>query len=182
MLKSNESQAVRVVVTGMGIQCSLGSSIKELWHGIEQGHCGIRPIMRFDVSPFEPKLGGMIPEGDKFESDEERLFSYARTAAKEALNNAALTDKSTVSLVLGTSNGVRGRKINDISYQLAKELNLGGLVITVSTACTSSAHAIGLAADLLRRGTANVVIAGGVDILTLDVFAGFYCLGLLSKT
>jgi 3-oxoacyl-[acyl-carrier-protein] synthase II len=173
---------MKVVISGMGIQCSLGGSIKELWEGIEQGHSGIRPIKRFDVSPFEPKLGGMIPQGDKIESDEERLFSYARTAAKEALNNAAIIDKSAVSLVLGTSNGVRGRKINDISYQLAEELNLGGLVVTVSTACTSSAHAIGLAADLIRRGSAQIVIAGGVDILTLDVFAGFYCLGLLSKT
>jgi 3-oxoacyl-[acyl-carrier-protein] synthase II len=173
---------MKVVISGMGIQCALGSSIKELWDGIQQGNSGISPIKRFDVSAFEPKLGGMIPEGDQIESDEKRLLSYAGTAAKEALNNAAITDKSTVSLVLGTSNGVRGRKINDISYHLAEELNLGGLVITVSTACASSSHAIGFAADLLRRGTAKVVIAGGVDILTLDVFAGFYCLGLLSKT
>ena len=173
---------MKVIITGMGIQCSLGSSIKELWDGIEQGNNGISPIKRFDVSPFEPKLGGMIPEGDDYESDEKRLFSYALTAAKEALNNAAITDNSKVSLVLGTSNGIRGTKINDVSYDLAEELNLGGLVITVSTACTSSSHAIGFAADLLRRGTAKVVIAGGVDILNHYVFAGFYCLGLLSKS
>ncbi|TVR39239.1 MAG: hypothetical protein EA394_09800 [Bacteroidia bacterium] len=173
---------MKVVVTGMGIQCALGGSVKEFWAGVEQGNSGISLIKRFDVSPFEPKLGGMIPEGDSIESDEKRLFSYARTAAKEGLMNAAITDRSTVSLVLGTSNGVRGSKINDISYDLAEELKLGGLVITVSTACTSSAHAIGFAADLLRRGTAKTVIAGGVDILTLDVFAGFYCLGLLSKS
>ncbi len=173
---------MKVVVTGMGIQCALGGSVQELWDGIEQGKCGIKPIKRFDVSAFEPKLGGMIAEGDKCASDEKRLFSYARKAAQEALNNAAIANKSAVSLVLGTSNGVRGRKINDTSYDLAEELNLGGLVITVSTACTSSAHAIGFAADLLRRGIAKTVIAGGADILTLDVFAGFYCLGLLSKT
>ncbi len=173
---------MKVVVTGMGVHCALGRSVKDLWDGIEQGKSGISLIKRFDVSPFEPKLGGMIPGGDGFESDEERIFSYARTAAKEALQDAAITDKSTVSLVLGTSNGVRGKKNNDISYGLAKGLNLGGLVITVSTACTSSAHAIGLAADLLRRGSAKTVIAGGVDVLNLDVFAGFYCLGLLSRS
>jgi 3-oxoacyl-[acyl-carrier-protein] synthase II len=173
--------AMKVVITGMGIQCSLGSSVKELWDGIRQGNSGIRHINRFDVSAFEPKLGGMIPEGDQIESDEERLLSYARSAAKEAWNHSGITDLSGVSLVLGTSNGVRGRKINEISYQLAQELNILGQVITVSTACASSSHAIGFAAGLLQRGTAKVVIAGGVDILTLDVFAGFHCLGLLSK-
>lgn len=166
----------------MGIQCALGRSLKELWDNIEQGKSGIRPITRFDTSPFEPKFGGMVPGGDNYESDEKRVFSYAVHAAIEALNNADAADKSEVSLVLGTSNGLRGRKIYDISYHLVDKLNLGGLVISVSTACTSSSHAIGFAADLLRRGKAKIVIAGGVDILTLDVFAGFYCLGLLSKT
>jgi 3-oxoacyl-[acyl-carrier-protein] synthase II len=173
---------MKVVITGIGANCALGSSIKELWDGIKQGSSGIGPIKRFDVTPFEPKLGGMVPGGDNFESDEKRLLSYALKAADEALNNAKISDNSVVSLVLGTSNGIMRRKIYDISYSLANELNFGGLVITVSTACTSSSHAIGFAADLLRRGKARVVIAGGVDILSRDVFAGFYSLGLLSKT
>jgi 3-oxoacyl-[acyl-carrier-protein] synthase II len=173
---------MRIVISGMGIQCALGNSLPELWEGIRQGINGIRPVKRFDVSSFESQLGGMVAVGDDIESDEERLFSYARKAAEEALRNAGIDDNNTVSLVLGTSNGIRGRKIYDISYDLAGALNLGGLVISVSTACTSSSHAIGIAADLLRRGNANVVIAGGVDILTVDVFAGFHCLGLLSKT
>ena len=170
------------MITGMGAHCALGSSIKELWDGIEQGNIGIGPIKRFDVTPFDTKIGGMIPGGDNYESDENRILSYALKAAGEALNNANISDNGIVSLVLGTSNGVMRRPIYDISYSLANELNIGGLVITVSTACTSSSHAIGFAADLLRRGNAKVVIAGGVDILTRDVFAGFHSLGLLSKT
>ncbi len=173
---------MKIVISGMGIQCALGSSMKELWEGISQGKSGISPINRFDVGSFEPKLGGMVPGGDDYDSNEKRLFSYARNAANEALTNACITDKREVSMVLGTSNGLRGRKIYDISNRLADKLNLGGLILAVSTACTSSSHSIGFAADLIRRGNAKVVIAGGVDILTLDVFAGFYCLGLLSTT
>lgn len=173
---------MKVVISGMGAQCALGSSIKELWDGIEQGNSGIVPIQRFDVTPFETKLGGMVPGGDQIETDEKRLLSYALKAANEALHQANINDNSLVSLVLGTSNGVRGTKIYSVSYSLADELNLGGLVITVSTACTSSSHAIGFAADLIRRGHAGIVLAGGVDILTRDIFAGFYSLGLLSKT
>jgi 3-oxoacyl-[acyl-carrier-protein] synthase II len=171
---------MKIVISGMGIQCALGNSLQELWDGVEQGKSGISLIKRFDVSIFEPKYGGMVPGGDNIESNEERLFSYARKAAEEALNDAGITDKNEVSLVLGTSNGLRGRKICDISNTLADLLNLGGQVLSVSTACTSSSHAIGFAADLLRRGKAKIVIAGGVDLLTMDVFAGFYCLGLLS--
>jgi 3-oxoacyl-[acyl-carrier-protein] synthase II len=173
---------MNVLITGMGAHCALGSSTKELWDGIKKGKSGIGPIKRFDVTPFETELGGMVRGGDDFESDEKRLMSYALKAADEALKNAKIFDNAIVTLVLGTSNGVMGRKIYKISHSLSEELNLGGMVISVSTACTSSSHAIGFAANLLLRGNAKVVIAGGVDILTRDVFAGFHSLGLLSKT
>ncbi len=173
---------MKVVITGLGAYCALGSCVKELWDAIEEGKCGIGPIKRFDTALFDTGIGGVIPGDDNSESDEKRLLSYALKAANEALNNAHISDNSIVSLVLGTSNGIMGRDINEISYNLADELNLGGFIITVSTACTSSSHAIGFAADLLHRGSARVVIAGGADLLTRDVFAGFHSLGLLSKT
>ncbi|TLX78370.1 hypothetical protein E9993_01440 [Labilibacter sediminis] len=171
---------MKVVISGIGAHCALGSSTKELWDNIQQGKSGIRPITRFDVVDFKPKLGGMVQGGDDYESNEKRLLAYALIAAKEALYDAGITGNNAVTLVLGTSNAVRGKKINNVSYSLANELKLGGQVITVSTACTSSSHAIGFGADLLRRGKAKLVIAGGVDILNIDVFAGFHCLGLLS--
>ena len=34
---------------------------------------------------------------------------------------------------------------------------------------------------MIRRGTVESVLAGGVDILSAEVFAGFHSLGLLSK-
>lgn len=173
---------MKIVITGMGAYCSLGSSVRELWSAIEEGKCGIGPIKRFDTSPFNTGIGGVIPGDNNFEPDEKRLMSYALKAANEALNDADISDNGIVSLVLGTSNGIMGRDINEISYSLADELDLGGFILTVSTACASSAHAIEFAADLLRRGNAKIVITGGVDLLTRDVFAGFHSLGLLSKT
>ncbi len=173
---------MKVVITGIGANCALGNCVKELWDGIKQGRSGIAPITRFDITPFESDLGGMVPGGDNYESDEERLMSYAMRAAKEALNNAGISNSRDVSLVLGTSNGIMRKKIYEISYKVADELNLNGRIITVSTACTSSSHAIGFASDMIRRDDTMVVIAGGVDILTREVFAGFNSLGILSKT
>ena len=71
--------------------------------------------------------------------------------------------------------------IHTISTALIKSLELGRPALTISTACASSTHAIGFAADLIRHGVAEFVLAGGVDILSMDIFAGFHSLGLLSK-
>src|SRR5207247_6157476 len=53
--------------------------------------------------------------------------------------------------------------------------------LTISTACSSSAHAIGQALRCIRQGTADVVITVGADAsLTPLVFAGFCSLRVLS--
>lgn len=56
-----------------------------------------------------------------------------------------------------------------------------GFTSTVSTACTSSAHAIIRAAELLRSGICDVVIAGGVDIVSDVAFGGFSALEAVDK-
>ncbi|MGQ9834910.1 MAG: beta-ketoacyl-[acyl-carrier-protein] synthase family protein [Thermoanaerobaculaceae bacterium] len=53
---------------------------------------------------------------------------------------------------------------------------LTGERITVSTACSSSTIAVGLGADLIRQGRAEVVLAGGTDALCQLTFAGFNAL------
>ena len=55
-----------------------------------------------------------------------------------------------------------------------------GRILTVSSACASSNSAIGIAADLIRRGEADVVIAGGADTVSLSVMAGFNALRALA--
>ncbi|MFY9825132.1 MAG: beta-ketoacyl-[acyl-carrier-protein] synthase family protein [Thermoanaerobaculia bacterium] len=46
---------------------------------------------------------------------------------------------------------------------VSMELGLGGPTFTLSTACSSSAHAIGLAFWMLRQGTVEVALAGGSE-------------------
>ncbi|MCF6267943.1 MAG: beta-ketoacyl-[acyl-carrier-protein] synthase family protein, partial [Desulfuromusa sp.] len=55
-----------------------------------------------------------------------------------------------------------------------------GQVMTISSACASSNSAIGIGADLIRKGKADVVIAGGSDTVSLSVMAGFNALRALS--
>jgi 3-oxoacyl-[acyl-carrier-protein] synthase II len=63
---------------------------------------------------------------------------------------------------------------NGIVNQIALNWGLCGLQFTVSTACSSSAHAIGLALDMIRAGRCDAVLAGGVEAtMSPLVFAGF---------
>lgn len=172
---------MKIVVTGLGAQSSIGENIKGLWQSIETGKCGIGPIERFDVSNFNINLGSLVNTGDTCMDNTSRLLSYGCNAAQEALQHACIKDASRVALVLGTCNGILGDEINKIGKLIAQKLNIKGIVFTVSTACASSAHAIGIGADLIRSKHADIVLAGGVDILTKDIFAGFHSLGLLSE-
>ena len=52
---------------------------------------------------------------------------------------------------------------------------------TISTACSSAANAIGLAAELIRAGEAEIVVAGGAECLTRFHLNGFNSLMILDR-
>src|SRR5262245_32047253 len=71
--------------------------------------------------------------------------------------------------------------LNSASGIVAITFGAKGLNQTISTACSSSAHAIGQGLNAIRAGQADVVIAGGADAsLTPLTFAGFCSLRALS--
>ena len=71
--------------------------------------------------------------------------------------------------------------LNSASGLLAIQHGAKGPNLTISTACSSGAHAIGQALATIRAGQADVVIAVGADAsLTPLVFAGFCSLRALS--
>ncbi|MBI3603387.1 MAG: beta-ketoacyl-ACP synthase II [Nitrospirae bacterium] len=71
--------------------------------------------------------------------------------------------------------------LNSASGIVAMAHGAKGPNLTISTACSSSAHAIGQALTCIRSGQADVVIAAGADAsITPLVFAGFCSLRVLS--
>lgn len=71
--------------------------------------------------------------------------------------------------------------LNSASGLVALAHGAKGLNLTISTACSSSAHAIGHALTSIRTGQADVIIAVGADAsITPLVFAGFCSLRALS--
>jgi len=71
--------------------------------------------------------------------------------------------------------------LNSASGVLAIMYGAKGPNLTISTACSSSAHAIGLALGAIRTGQADIVIVAGADASIVPLtFAGFCTLRALS--
>ena len=59
---------------------------------------------------------------------------------------------------------------------LGAHLGFEGFTTTVMTACSSSTLAVGLAADAIRTGAAELMVTGGADALSRLTFMGFCAL------
>ncbi|MCZ7605964.1 MAG: beta-ketoacyl-[acyl-carrier-protein] synthase family protein [Planctomycetota bacterium] len=64
--------------------------------------------------------------------------------------------------------------------RMAEAFGLRGPTLSFMTACSSAANAIGLAADAIRAGRAEVMLAGGADSLSRIAFNGFCSLKVVS--
>ena len=87
----------RVVVTGLGIVCPVGNSVKEAWASIQAGKSGITRITRFDASPFASQIAGEVKNfdiGQVLSPKEARrvdvFIHYGIAAAAEAIRDAGL--------------------------------------------------------------------------------------------
>jgi 3-oxoacyl-[acyl-carrier-protein] synthase II len=140
----------------------------------------------------------------------DRYAQFALVAAKEALADSGLRmDRERphrVGVIVGAGMGgmVMGEReitqlyqqqrphrvhpnfipvitLNSASGIVAMAHGAKGPNFTISTACSSSAHALGLAMQSIREGRADVVITVGADAsITPLVFAGFCSLRALS--
>jgi 3-oxoacyl-[acyl-carrier-protein] synthase II len=172
-----------VAISGLGVVSALGVGAEALWLGLAAGRDGIAGIDRFSTREFSVHTAALVPGFSGTEA-EFLALAFARQAAREAVDQARLglepASPHRVSLVLGTSLASHPEGIHRLAEILADELGALGPRLTLSTACASSANAIGLGRDLLLAGLADVVIAGGTDSLTPEIFAGFDALGLLA--
>jgi len=65
---------------------------------------------------------------------------------------------------------------------IAHKFGVSGPVFTIATACAGGASAIIRGSELIRSGLCGAVIAGGADIVSDTVFAGFHSLEAISDS
>ena len=171
-------------ISGMGAVSCLGVGCDALREALAAGRDGLAPIDRFSTDGFSVHLAGLVPGMAPAARGEARCAAFAETAAREALARArfdpARCPPHRLGLVVGTSLGDQVEGIHRIAEVVGDAVGARGPRLTVSTACAASTNAIGLACDLLASGAVDAVLAGGADVLTLKIFAGFHSLGVLS--
>jgi len=62
---------------------------------------------------------------------------------------------------------------DSITDRIAQRFGLEGLKSTITTACSSSANAMGYAFDAITGGLADVMVTGGSDVLARLTYGGF---------
>lgn len=189
----------RIVVTGVGMVTPLGIGVASTWEGVLAGRNAIGPITRFDPTGFPVRFAAEAPvpgEGDTLKT---RLVELA---LNEALIQSRLLEAEVDPRRLGVCLGSEAcrppwqwlwrkdppshAQIDALapdapSRQVQRRIGARGPRSTVSTACTSSSQAIGEAMLRIRRGEADVMVAGGVDALSEPLMVvGFSKLGALS--
>ncbi len=143
-----------------------------------------------------------IPDGFLTTSEKKRTSRADRmglAAAQEAIDQSGLDlsreDPTRIGVILGggTSGlldseayyeqhlrGKKGRPSHVLNHlpdaitdRIAQRFRVEGLKSTITTACSSSANAMGFAHDAIAAGLADVMITGGSDVLARLTYGGF---------
>lgn len=136
--------------------------------------------------------------------------AYTRTdllgmlAAREAVQNAGIADFSKLKSGLISATTVAGMSKSEIYYQqyrdsdfknryiktheaavsterIAEFIGIDYFMTAISTACSSSANAIMLAARMIKHGKLDCAVAGGTDSLSKFTLNGFNTLKILDR-
>lgn len=150
-------------------------------------------------------LAALPTHGGRTESVS-RTALLSLIAAKEALDRAAIPDLARWRTGFISANTVGGmdktenfyaefldnpqsgrlrnvvlHECGSVTEWVADRLGIRHFQSTISTACSSSANAIGFGARMIRQGLLDVVVAGGTDALTKFTLNGFNSLMILDS-
>ncbi|MBS1772890.1 MAG: beta-ketoacyl-[acyl-carrier-protein] synthase family protein [Bacteroidetes bacterium] len=76
---------------------------------------------------------------------------------------------------------IRNHECGAVTQLVAKHFGFNDFVTTISTACSSSANSIMMAAQMISNGMLDIAIAGGADSLSRFTLNGFNTLMILDK-
>lgn len=182
----------RVAITGIGIISCFGRGRAIAVESLRRGRSGIRLLRASDASGLTCRIGGEVPEDVELPParNTDRFTRFALGAAAEAAEQARYAgafDPERVGSLIGT--GLGGAETQDAAYSrlyregqtrlppmsiassmynaatsaVSTAFAARGISYAVVSACASSAHAIGLAAQSIRSGQMDAMFTGGAD-------------------
>ncbi len=196
---------IRVAVTGMGVVSPVGIGVGAFWRSLCAGVGGLGPITRFDPAPFDVRQafevkGFVWPESLGPEPD--LATRFAVVAAEEARRQSGLGAGPERGVAVATNfggvtsaepalgrpaaDGTAYARWDEVGFQRAADHVAGaagwaGPRVAMSLSCASGAAAIGYAADQIRAGRAEAMLAGGYDALSVFCWSGLSCLRTMTK-
>lgn len=176
----------------------IGLERERLDYGYQSGLTGIVP---------RPQLKGVIDRRMRVGLPEEAEYAYmaARQAFESAGIDEAYLQANEVGIIFGNDSSakpvIEAARIMDekhdsallgsglifqsmnstVTMNLSTIFKLRGVNFTVSAACASGSHSIGLAFMLIKQGLQDMVLAGGAQETNYYSMATFDALGAFSK-
>lgn len=196
----------RVVITGIGIYSCIGTTKEEVISSLREGKCGLIWDDTRIEHGFGSGLTGQItlPLPVNGFMSEEALYSFI--AASEALKDSRLdkdfhdfgiiigNDGSAKAMYdsleafqkykrtfsLGSTHVIKGLNSNP-SLCLSKQFKNTGISLTLSGACASGGHSVGIAYELIKSGKEDVILCGGCQEINEDAVFSFDALRSFSQ-
>ncbi|RMA82486.1 beta-ketoacyl-ACP synthase [Umboniibacter marinipuniceus] len=189
---------------------SAGTTLAECYASVVGSQLCLRPKTRAGISSFfgEVSLNAQLPEdwpANHYSRNNTMLWQLFCQIADEFQALIAEVPAHRIGVVIGTSTSgiaesepyfqalaagdgsekdtlfhLDQQDISSPSVSLATYLGLTGPCLSISTACSSGANALGTAKRWLENDICDLVIAGGVDTLCDLTIQGFDSLGAMS--
>ncbi len=199
---------INVYLSAPSLICAAGNSSKDLWYSVTNGvQSGIKHITALDGTDF---YAGRIdenlltPSSARYEMHIMRIEDFALRGLEKQINAAkAKYADDRIAVCVGSCDN--GTEISLAAHKkyfecgtfpagysleaqgaplvasfIKEKYALKGIALAFSTACSSGAGAIIKAAELLKSGLCDAVIAGGVDIASDTALIGFNSLEAIS--
>ncbi len=198
-----------VILCGYGAVTALGTGTGPLHRGLANNTSGLARQTALDGKGYQSAVAGLVPHSSwtKLASgpgplpdracllagaalsearDHSRAFLKSVPAARRGL--VLSTTKANIEALEAVANGapcaddaLRHLNGGALAFTLARDIEAGGPVQCVSTACVSGLLALARAASLILDDKADVVHVAGVDIVSHFVLAGFSTLKALAR-
>jgi 3-oxoacyl-[acyl-carrier-protein] synthase II len=210
----------KVVVTGLGVYCSIARDVGEFTAALREGRQGFHEIREFELEGCRNRLAGIIPEVEELPTRTGmRSNILLKHAVTQALGDSALEpqDRSRVGVSIGTSVGGVGGYVDYVArgetpdprevfstplnrwnrlrgeecvaniphtllpYEVAADHGFSAGTSCCVTACSAGANSLAIAADFIRNGRADAMVAGAIDTITPLTYMGFHALMAMTK-
>ncbi|MDR1730012.1 MAG: beta-ketoacyl-[acyl-carrier-protein] synthase family protein [Prevotellaceae bacterium] len=199
----------RVFITGFGIISGIGCGEEETFRSLTEKRSAIGEITyletslrRYPVSEVKKSNDGLIQlTGLPHKEIYSRTFLLGLIAAQEAVRMSGCESRLPEMGIL-SSTTVGGMDLNERFYhdlsqhtekiqslecadcaeRIAGYFGIKSNVVTMSTACSSSANTITTGARMIKNGLLDSVLVGGTDALTRFTLNGFNSLEIVSPS